>query len=118
MVALTAIVVLAPFESVEHFRSGLLARDESAALRLGEFAEAGRVIASAPVFGVGFPAQPPAAYFVGVSNTFLWVAEHIGLPGAFLSMVAAIGACVVGFRSRVPSPLAPSIGFASPLPPR
>jgi O-antigen ligase len=113
MVALTAIVVLAPFESVEHFRSGLLARDESAALRLGEFAEAGRVIASAPVFGVGFPAQPPAAYFVGVSNTFLWVAEHIGLPGAFLSMVAAIGACVVGFRSRVPSPLAPVFATAA-----
>jgi len=113
MVALAAVVVLAPFESVAHFRSGLLVRDESAALRLDEFAEAGRVIASAPVFGVGFPAQPPAAYFVGVSNTFLWVAEHIGLPGTVLSVVAAIGACVVGLRSRVASSLAPVFATAA-----
>lgn len=113
LVALVAVVVMAPFESAAHFRSGLLARDESAALRLDEFAEAGRVIASAPVFGVGFPAQPPAAYFVGVSNTFLWVAEHIGLPGAVLSAVAAIGACVVGLRGRMASPLAPVFATAA-----
>ena len=113
MVALAAVVALAPFESVAHFRSGLLARDESAALRLDEFAEAGRVISSAPVFGVGFPAQPPAAYFVGVSNTFLWAAEHIGLPGAVLSVVATIGACVVGLRSRMASPLAPVFATAA-----
>ncbi len=113
MVALVVIVVLAPFESVVHFRSGLLARDESAALRLGEFAEAGRVIVSSSVFGVGFPAQPPAAYFVGVSNTFLWMAEHIGLPGAMLSVAAAIGACGDGLRSRKASPLAPVFATAA-----
>ena len=113
MVAMGAFVALAPLEFVAHFRSGLLVRDESAALRLDEFAEAGRVIASAPVFGVGFPAQPPAAYFVGVSNTFLWVAEHIGLPGAILSLTAAVTACVAGWRRGIASPLAPVFATAA-----
>ncbi len=113
IVAMVAFVALAPFESAAHFRSGLLARDESAALRLEEFAEAGRVIASAPVLGVGFPAQPLAAYFVGVSNAFLWVAEHIGLPGATLSLVAAAAACWAGLRRGAAPPLAPVFAAAA-----
>ena len=107
------VAAFAPVEALEHLRSGLLARDESAALRLDEFAEAYRVIAAAPVFGVGFPAEPPAAFFVGVSNSFLWTAEHIGLPGTLLSLALALTASVAGLRNTGHSDLAPVLAAAA-----
>ncbi len=109
----TIATAFAPVEALEHLRSGLFARDESAALRLDEFAEAYRVIGAAPVFGVGFPAEPPAAFFVGVSNSFLWTAEHIGLPGMSLSLGLALAATIAGLRNAGRSRLAPVFAAAA-----
>lgn len=105
-------VTLAPLDVAAHFRSGLLARDESAALRLDEFAEAIKVIQSSPVFGIGFPAREPAGYFLGVSNMFLWIAERIGLLGTMLHLIAAILACRAGWHPRARSPFATVLATA------
>ena len=105
-------VAFAPLDIVAHFRSGLLARDESAALRLDEFVVATKVIQSSPIFGIGFPAQEPAGYFLGVSNMFLWVAERIGLPGTMLHLIAAIVACWGGMHHRASSAFSPVLATA------
>lgn len=105
-------VTFAPLDIVAHFRSGLLARDEAAALRLDEFAEAMKVIQSSPIFGIGFPAREPAGYFLGVSNMFLWLAERIGLLGTTLHLIAAIVACRKGWNPRVRSPFAAVLATA------
>ena len=83
-----------------HLRSGLLADDPASALRLDEYREAARVIASAPIFGVGFPAREPASYFLGVSSVPLWIAERAGLLGAGLSILAVVLAFRGGWSGR------------------
>ena len=50
-------------------------------LRLGELQEAVRVIGRYPWFGVGYGASPDVDMFVGVSNSWLWIAERAGVLG-------------------------------------
>ncbi len=92
---------------LDHLRSGLLGRDVSAALRIDEIREAGRVVTRYPWFGVGYGNSPHPDVFVGVSNAFLWVAERAGVIAAAAwlavlggSLAAAVRRARVDMMSR------------------
>ena len=74
----------------EAIRTAVVQRDLSDALRLGELQEAARVIGRYPWFGMGYGASPDVDVFVGVSNTWLWIAERAGA----LAGVTALGVVV------------------------
>ncbi|HUE75680.1 MAG TPA: O-antigen ligase family protein [Chloroflexota bacterium] len=78
---------------VSHFISGLFAQDQAAAMRLGEYKDAFRLISEYPVFGVGFGGAPSADLYLGVSSTYLLVAEQMGLLG-LLAYVLVMGAVI------------------------
>ena len=90
---LVAIVLLLPAwpgGPLASIRAAVLERDVSNALRLDEFREAVRVIGRYPWFGVGYGDAPDADVFIGVSNTWLWIAERAGILAA-VSALAAVG---------------------------
>jgi polysaccharide biosynthesis protein PslJ len=62
-------------------QSGFGAQDPAAAMRLVEYRDAIRLIRDYPLFGVGFGDAPASELYIGVSNLFLIVAEHMGLVG-------------------------------------
>lgn len=66
---------------VAHLQSGIEVRDKAAAMRLGEYKDALRLIAQYPWFGVGFGQAPDVDLYVGVSSIYLQLAEQIGLVG-------------------------------------
>ncbi|MBM4438114.1 MAG: hypothetical protein FJ029_12985 [Actinobacteria bacterium] len=80
-----------PIEPLEHQRSGFLARDAAAALRLDELREAVRVIGRYPWLGVGYGDPPHPDLFAGVSNASLWVAERAGVAAAVLGLATLFG---------------------------
>src|SRR5436305_14267387 len=66
-------------------------------MRLGEYKDALTLIQQNPLLGVGFGGAPSSDLYLGVSSTYLMVAEEMGLLGllAFLtvlSMVVVVGA--------------------------
>lgn len=77
---------------LSHLASGFQARDQAAAMRLGEYKDAIRLISSYPWFGVGFGQAPSIDLYVGVSSIYLLMAEQMGLIGVavFLSIVASL----------------------------
>ncbi|MCL4459982.1 MAG: O-antigen ligase family protein [Chloroflexi bacterium] len=64
-----------------HLESGFMAQDKAAAMRLGEYKDAFRLIATYPWFGVGFGAAPSIDLYIGVSSIYLLMAEEMGLIG-------------------------------------
>ncbi len=70
--------------------SGLEAKDQAAAMRLGEAKNALQLISAYPALGVGFGGSPDINFYVGVSNIFLLMAEEMGIPGLviFLTILA------------------------------
>ncbi len=77
---------------VSHLLSGFAARDQAAAMRLGEYKDAIQLISRYPWFGVGFGSAPSADLYVGVSSVFLLIAEQMGLIGlaGFLATMSAL----------------------------
>jgi len=77
---------------VGHLQSGLQARDQASAMRLGEYRDALRLIGQYPWFGVGFGGAPAIDLYVGVSSIYLLIAEEMGLIGlgAFVVIVLAL----------------------------
>ncbi len=75
-----------------HLQSGFEARDQAAAMRLGEYKDAFRLISQYPWFGVGFGVAPDVDLYIGVSSIYLLLAEQIGLVGlaAYLLAVGAV----------------------------
>lgn len=61
--------------------SGLQAKDQAAAMRLGEAHDALRLIETYPALGVGFGGSPDLNLYVGVSNIYLLMAEEVGVGG-------------------------------------
>jgi polysaccharide biosynthesis protein PslJ len=61
-------------------------------MRLGEYKDALRLISEYPVFGVGFGGAPSADLYLGVSSTYLLVAEQMGLLGltAYVVLMGAV----------------------------
>ncbi len=78
---------------ISHLISGLQVQDKAAAMRLGEYKDALRLIARYPWFGVGFGAAPTIDLYIGVSNVYMLIAEEMGLIGlgAFLMAMAVFG---------------------------
>ena len=101
----------------EAIRAAVVERDLSDALRLGEFREAARVIGRYPLFGVGYGSSPDADVFVGVSNTWLWIAERAGVLAAVsaLGIVVATLARAARFVGRDPMVRACVAGLAALL---
>lgn len=76
---------------VGHLLSGARFQDQAAAMRLGEYRDALRLIMQFPLFGVGFGAAPNIDSYLGVSNVYLLIAEEMGLLGlaSFFLIIAA-----------------------------
>lgn len=101
----------------EAIRAAVVQRDLSDALRLGELREAVHVIGRYPWFGVGYGASPDVDVFVGVSNTWLWIAERAGVlaAAAALGVVVATVARAARFVRRDPMARACVAGLAALL---
>ena len=88
-----ALYIFAPQADVfvGHLLSGARFEDQAAAMRLGEYRDAVRLISQFPVFGVGFGAAPNIDTYLGVSNVYLLIAEEMGLVGlaAFFAVITA-----------------------------
>lgn len=80
-IAIAASPQLAQTSFLEHLQSGIEVRDQAAAMRLGEYKDALRLISQYPWFGVGFGAAPDVDLYVGVSSIYLLLAEQVGLVG-------------------------------------
>ncbi len=65
----------------QHLESGIQVQDQAAAMRLGEYKDAFRLISEYPWFGVGFGEAPDVDLYVGVSSIYLLIAEQVGLIG-------------------------------------
>jgi O-antigen ligase len=91
---------------VGHLLSGARFQDQAAAMRLGEYSDALKLIAQFPVFGVGFGAAPNIDSYLGVSNVYLLIAEEMGLLGlaSFLAVIAAFFAYVLPRLSKIVDP--------------
>ncbi len=103
-----ALYVFAPQADVfiAHLISGARFEDQAAAMRLGEYRDALKLIARYPVFGVGFGAAPSVDTYLGVSNVYLLIAEEMGLLGlsAFLVVMGAFFAYAVPHLNRITDP--------------
>ena len=66
---------------VTHLESGIEVKDQAAAMRLGEYKDAMRLIVQYPWLGVGFGGAPDVNLYVGVSSIYLLLAEQVGLIG-------------------------------------
>ncbi len=73
--------------------SGLEAKDQAAAMRLGEAKDALRLIETYPALGVGFGGSPDLNLYVGVSNIYLLMAEEVGVGGLAVFLVTLAVAC-------------------------
>lgn len=90
----------------ESIRAAVVQRDLSDALRLGELQEAVRVIGRYPWFGVGYGASPDVDMFVGVSNSWLWIAERAGVLAAATALGVVAATVLRAARSIGRDPLA------------
>jgi O-antigen ligase len=94
-VAVAALAVLPQGSMLlDRFTSGLQARDQAAAMRVGEYSDAFRLIAQYPWLGVGFGEAPTIELYVAVSSIYLLIAEEMGLIGLAI-FLAAIGAAIL-----------------------
>ncbi len=100
LLAAAAAAVAAPVRigALEHLRSGFLARDPAAALRIEELRQVPRVLETSPAFGVGFLTEPVARYSLEISNAFLWIAERTGLLGAGFYLASVAGVLAASLR--------------------
>jgi O-antigen ligase len=103
-----ALYVFAPQADVfiAHLLSGARFQDQAAAMRLGEYRDALKLILQFPVFGVGFGAAPTVDSYLGVSNVYLLIAEEMGLLGlaAFLAVMWAFFAYTVPRLNKIADP--------------
>jgi O-antigen ligase len=77
---------------VAHMLSGIQMQDKAAAMRLGEYTDALKLIARYPLLGIGFGSSPTIDLYLGVSNVYLLIAEETGLLGlaAYLLTLATL----------------------------
>lgn len=83
---------------LDRFTSGVAARDQAAAMRLGEYKDALALIAQYPLFGVGFGEAPTIELYVAVSSIYLLIAEEMGLVGLSLFLLVVGTGLVHSFR--------------------
>lgn len=89
---------------VEHLQSGVQLEDQAAAMRLGEYKDALRLISMYPLFGVGFGDAPSIDLYVAASSIYLLMAEEMGLVGvgAFLITLIALFVHAIRALPRMP----------------
>lgn len=81
-----------------HLQSGIEVKDQAAAMRLGEYKDAFRLISEYPWFGVGFGEAPNVDLYVGVSSIYLLIAEQVGLIGLAIWIWAMASIIIRGLR--------------------
>lgn len=81
-----------------HLESGIQVQDQAAAMRLGEYKDALRLITDYPWFGVGFGEAPNVDLYVGVSSIYLLIAEQVGLIGLAIWTWAMASIGIQGWR--------------------
>lgn len=95
LAAMVALLLLPQGEVfIERFSSGVEARDQAAAMRLGEYKDALRLILRYPWFGVGFGNAPSTDLYVAVSSIYLLILEQTGLVG-LVGFLAVVGSLLV-----------------------
>ena len=72
----------------EHFLKAVYAQDQATGMRLGEYKDALTLIQQNPWLGVGFGGTPSSDLYLGVSSTYLMVAEEMGLLGLLAFLLA------------------------------
>jgi O-antigen ligase len=82
----------------EHFLKAVYAQDQATGMRLGEYKDALNLIQQYPLLGIGFGGAPSSDLYLGVSSTYLLIAEEMGLVGLGLFLVVAWRAIRVGWR--------------------
>lgn len=84
---------------VERLESGIQLKDQAAAMRLGEYKDALRLISLYPWFGVGFGLAPSIDLYVAASSIYLLMAEQMGLVGLAGFLVIMIALFTYALRS-------------------
>lgn len=72
---------------ISHLQSGLMFQDQAAAMRLGEYKDAIRLIQQYPWFGVGFGEAPDIDLYIGASSIYLEMAQEMGLVGTGVFLI-------------------------------
>lgn len=91
---------------VDRFLKAVYAQDQATGMRLGEYKDALTLISQNPWLGVGFGGTPSSDLYLGVSSTYLMVAEEMGLLGlgAYLLVVGVVVVTAVRrFRGLAPA---------------
>ena len=76
---------------IAKIEAGVTNQDIETQMRFGEYKDALALIGRHPVIGVGFSGTPEIDLYLGVANTYLTVASHMGLVGlaAYLLMMGS-----------------------------
>lgn len=86
-------------EYVARFVAGIQGQDLATQMRFGEYRDALRLIGRYPVFGVGFSGVPDIDLYLGVSSTYLLMAENMGVVGLLAFLLAMAIFFVMVLRS-------------------
>ena len=95
---------------VAHLLSGIQMQDKAAAMRLGEYTDALKLIARYPLLGIGFGSSPTIDLYLGVSNVYLLIAEETGLLGLGAYLLTLATLFQQGMRRLVSLPRSPASG--------
>jgi O-antigen ligase len=88
--------------------AGLTVQDIETQMRFGEYKDALALIGRHPVMGVGFSGTPEIDLYLGVANTYLTIASHMGLVGLasyLLMMGSAFAYSAAHYRAIRAAPL-------------
>ena len=97
---IAALLLPSELPFVAHLQSGLQARDQAAAMRLGEYKDALTLIQQYPIFGVGYGSAPTVDLYLGVSSIYLLIAEQAGILGLITFIIVVV---VVGMKAARPA---------------
>ncbi len=85
--AIAGVLLLSlPFmqDAVDRLVEGLTGQDLATQMRFGEYKDAFTLIGRYPLIGVGFTGTPDRDIYLGVSSTYLKIANSMGLTGLAL----------------------------------
>lgn len=88
---------------LDKLEAGFSNQDLETQMRFGEYKDALTLIGRHPVIGVGFSGTPEIDLYLGVANTYLTIASHMGLIGllAYLLMIGSAYAYSAAHRQAL-----------------
>lgn len=97
-----ALLLSLPFMSryVERFIDGLQGEDLATQMRFGEFKDSLTLIGRYPLIGVGFAGTPDRDIYLGVSSTYLKIANSTGITGVALFSLILLETLRYGLAQR------------------